>query len=182
MAEKGKQPEKAPAEASPAAAEPKKKPPMKTIMIVAVALVVEAVAISAVFMMSGKPTEVKADVHAKDAEKVADEPVEILVAQDRFFNNRSGRAYIYDTEIYMVVKKKNEARANEQMEKAQAQVLADISMIFRRAEMVHLLEPTLATLTRQVRAVLDERLGKDPEGKSLVDEVIFKKYTQFRAE
>jgi len=63
-----------------------------------------------------------------------------------------------------------------------AQVASDIATIFRRAEPAHLGEPTLATVTRQIMASLDERIGRDAEGKSLVQEVLMKKCIQYRVD
>lgn len=184
MAEKEKKPEKGAAEpaAEAAPAAEKKKLPVKTIALVGAALVIEAVVICAAFMLSGKPAEVKADHAAVDVAAEADVPLEMMVIADKFQNTRSGRTYLYDTEIYMVVKKKNEDRVEERMKANAAQVSAEIATIFRRAEPAHLLEPTLGTLTRQIKAVLDEKIGKDAEGASMVESVLIKKYAQFRSE
>ena len=156
--------------------------PVKTLAIMVVALVIEGAAISAVFMFSGKPAAVKADKIATSEAAEGDKPVEKLVIADKFENNRSGKTFLYDTEIYIVVQKKNEEKVDVQLDAMSAQIAADIATIFRRAEPAQLLEPTLATLTRQIKAVLDDRIGHDAEGKSMVDEVLMKKYTQFRVD
>jgi len=175
----------APAPADGAAPAGKKKLPIKTIAIVAVCLLVEGVAISGVFMLSGKPHDANAKVDHAAADLAADQekPVELSVITDKFQNTRSGRTYLYDTEIFVVVKTKNKVKVEAQLKATAAQINNDITMIFRAAEPAHLLEPTLATLNRQIRAALDERVGKDTvEGKPLIDEVVIKKFIQFRAE
>lgn len=184
MAEKPKKEEAAAAPAGDAAAPASKKGGMslKTILIMAVVLLIEGVAISAVFVLSGKPAEVHADAAAHDAAADADKPVEILVVEDKFQNTRSGKTYLYDTQIYIVVKAKDADRVNAKLEQMQAQISADIGTIFRRAEPAQLLEPTLATLTRQIKAVMDDRLGLDQDHKSMVQEVLLKKYTQYRVD
>ena len=63
-----------------------------------------------------------------------------------------------------------------------AQISADIRTIVSRAEPNHLLEPTLATIKRQIKAALDKRLGRDEDGNSRVDHVVITKFTQFRAD
>jgi flagellar basal body-associated protein FliL len=155
---------------------------LKTIMIMAVVLVIEGVAISAAFMLSGKPAEVHADPAAHSEAAEMDKPVEILVVEDKFQNTRSGKTYLYDTQIYIVVKAKDEEGINAKLEVMSAQIAADIGTIFRRAEPAQLLEPTLATLTRQIKAVMDDRLGLDQDHKSRIQEVLLKKYTQYRVD
>ena len=172
----------APAAGAPEGGAVKKKLPIKMIGIVAACLLIEGVAISTVFMLSGKPHDAKADHAAADPAADQEKPVELAVITDNFQNTRSGRTYLYDTEIYVVVKTKNKVKVEGQLKATSAQINNDITMIFRAAEPAHLLEPTLATLNRLIRGSLDERVGKDAEGKPLVDEVVIKKFIQFRAE
>ena len=179
MADKPKQ-----NEAAPAAPAEKKKLPLKTILIVAAALLVEAGAITAVFVFAGGPAKVQAEGAAADAAALAEQPVEVLVIADKFQNTRTGRTYLYDTEIYIVAKRKDEAAVKAALEVKKAQINADVSTIFRRAEPAHLLEPTLATLSRQVKAALDQRLGHGAvdAAASPVQEVLITKCTQIRVD
>jgi flagellar basal body-associated protein FliL len=162
----------------------KRKLPLKTILVLGAVLGIEAGAISTAFLVAGRPADAKAEHAVEQAEAAADgeKTVTEQVVADKFQNTRSGRTYLYDTEIYVVIKKKNQPRVAEDLEAKTPQVVADIALIFRRAEPAHLLEPTLATLTRQIRAALDERLGKDSEGKSYIEDVLIKKFTQYRAD
>lgn len=157
--------------------------PFKTIIIIAAALLLEGAAIMAVFMFTSGPATVHADPAAQDAAALAEQPVEKLVIEDKFQNTRTGRAYLYDTQIYIVIKRKHENRVESLLKEKTAAINADITTIFRRAEPAHLLEPTFATLTRQIKAALDNRVGRDPEtGESLVEEVLITKCNQFRSD
>ncbi len=168
-------------ESKPEAA-PKKGFPIKTIMVLVAAMIIEAIAIVGAIHFSAGPAKVKADSAAEDMAAQAEMPVEIQVLADKFQNTRTGRTYIYDTDIYIIVRKKDQDRVEEGLKRMSAAVSTEISTIFRRAEPAHLLEPTLATLTRQVQAVLDSKLGKDAEAKSFIQQVLIKKCTQFRVD
>lgn len=167
----------------PVEAAPKKGMPLKTMLIVATALLLEAAAIGGVILLTSGPSKVQADPAAQDAAAFAEQPVEELVVEDKFQNTRTGRTYLYDTQIYIVLKRKNQPQAQALLKEKTAAISADITTIFRRAEPAHLLEPSLATLTRQIKAALDNRIGRDPEsGESIVQEVLITKCTQFRAD
>ena len=184
MAEKGKKPAAAPEvtpEAAPAAA-PKKSFSAKALVVLVAVFVIEGAAISAAFLIAGKPADVKGSIEAAQKANEAEKQVEVLVLADKFQNTKTGRTYIYDTEIYAVVRKKKEESVKNDLKSMSAQLTADVGVIFRRAEPSHLLEPTLATLTRQIKGSLEERLGKDADGKPVVDEVLIKKYTQYRSD
>jgi flagellar basal body-associated protein FliL len=163
--------------------QPQKKMPIKAMLILLAVLLIEGLAITAVFTFAGGPAKVQADPAAVDLAAEAKKPVELLVVSDKFANNRVGRTYLYDSEIYVVLRKKDEEATKAKIETMQAQISTDIAMIIRRAEPAHLNEPTLATLTRQIKASLDERLGKDEEtGEPTVEQVLIKKWVPFRAD
>jgi flagellar basal body-associated protein FliL len=163
--------------------EAKKKLPLKTIAVLIGVLLIEAGAISAVFLLAGGPADVKGDAAAADKEAQANRPVEQLVVEEKFQNTKTGRTYLYETEIYIVVRQKYQADIEKELESKRAQITTDISTIFRRADPVHLLEPTLATITRQIKAALDERLEPDEDtGESRVMEVLIRKCIQFKAD
>ncbi len=164
-------------------ADAKKKLPLKTIAVLIAVLLIEAGAISAVFLLAGGPADVKGDAAAADKEAQANRPVEQLVVEEKFQNTKTGRTYLYETEIYIVVRQKYQDDITEELEAKRSQITTDISTIFRRADPVHLLEPTLATITRQIKAALDERLEPDEEtGESRVMEVLIRKCIQFKAD
>lgn len=176
---KDKEKEKPEAE-SPA--EPQKKMKVKTVGLVAGVLLLEALIISSAFFFAGKPADVKGDAAVMDEQAAMEKPVEVLVVADKFQNAKSGRTYLYDTEVYIVIRKKYEEKLNMQLEAMRAQITTDISRVFRRAEPTHLLEPTMATITRQIEAALEERLGPDEAGESRIDEVLISKCTRFRSD
>jgi flagellar basal body-associated protein FliL len=163
-------------------ATPGRKVPVKTAIILAAVLLIEAAAISAVFLLSGGPSAVKADPSAFDAVALAEQPVETLVIADKFQNTRTGRPYLYDTEVYAVVRQKHLGNVDMRVASMRAQITTDVATIFRRAEPSHLLEPELSTLTRQIHAALNDRLGHDEEGQPYVREVLIKRCMQFRAD
>lgn len=142
---------------------PKKGLPLVPIIAVGAVLLVEAVLIVALFMFSGGPDAATASAGEPDPLAELQMPAEIMVAKGKFQNTSSGRNLMYDTEIYIVVKKKHQERVEEQVEAMKASIQRDITTIFRRANPAQLREQELATLTRQVRASLDSRFGDAPE-------------------
>ena len=161
---------------------PKKSLPIKTIIVLAGVVVVEAVAICGAFLIAGKPADVQAQGALPDAEADANRLVEELVLEKKFQNTKTGRTYVYDTQIYVVVKQKHREQVARYIEQMQAQIASDIATIFRRAEPTHLLEPTLGTLKRMIKASLDEKIGRDDEGHPIIQKVLITKFSQFRAD
>ncbi len=163
-------------------AEGKKKLPIKTALILAVALLIEGVAISTVFIIAKGPAPLQAD--AGLAENLADEEkqVEVLVIAEKFQNTRTGRSYLYDTEIYVLIRKKHADDVDASIQGMQAQLSTEIATLFRRAEPSYLMEPELATLTRQVGSVLVDKIGPDSDGEPLVLGTLIKKCIRIRAD
>jgi hypothetical protein len=64
----------------------------------------------------------------------------------------------------------------------QAQLSTEIATIFRRAEPSYMMEPDLATLSRQIGAVLVQKLGTDSEGEPYVMGTLIKKCIRIRAD
>jgi hypothetical protein len=160
----------------------KKKLPIKTAIILVAALLIEGIAISAVFIMAKGPEPLHAD--AGLAEELADEEkqVEVLVISEKFQNTRTGRSYLYDTEIYVLIRKKYVVEVDESIQGMQAQLSTEIATIFRRAEPSYLMEPELATLTRQVGAVLLDKIGVDSDSEPFVMGTLIKKCIRIRAD
>ena len=159
----------------------KGKLPLKTLLVLAVILLLE-VALAIAMISMARPAPVKAEGAAEDMAALAERPVEELVVADKFANTRQGKTFIYDTEVYIVVRQKNQNQTREMIETMSARISTDIGMIVSMAEPSHLLEPTRATLTRQIKAVLNQRLGKDAQGEPIVEQVLVRKLTQFRAD
>ncbi|NJL30720.1 MAG: hypothetical protein HC898_03305, partial [Phycisphaerales bacterium] len=89
---------------------------------------------------------------------------------------------LYDTEIWITVRQRDATKVKDQIKDMQATLATDIGVIFRRADPAQLTEPTLATLTRQVKATVDDRIGRDAEGKPIVQEALVKKCIQVRVD
>lgn len=142
----------------------KRKLPIKTLAVIAVVLVVEALAISGAFMLNGGPAAAQADETdaALTAQAASEQPVELLVLSGRFLNGRTGRSYLYDTDVYIVVRQRDKELVEGRIEAMRAQITTDVAAIYRRADPNYFTEFELATITRQVRAALDERIGRPP--------------------
>ena len=160
----------------------KKKFPVKTAIVIGAVGLVEAVIIVVVFLLASGPDPIT----AAGTEPLADtaieqnKTVEILVANEKFPNAKGGRVCLYDTEIYIQTTKKHQQQIETQVKDKTAQITSRIRTIIGRADPAQLLSPDLTTLSRQIKAMLDEKLGVDEGGKSLINEVLVRKCTQYR--
>ncbi len=91
-----------------------------------------------------------------------DRIMEILVLDARLPNNRSGITQIFDTEIYVQVKRKFHTRVAGELEQFRNEIRAEITAIWRTSDPQHFQEPKLENLTRKVYALLNGRFGRDP--------------------
>ena len=156
-------------------AEPaKKKFPLKAIILVVAILVIEAGAIIGVMTLGGGPEKVQAESGELDTEADLNKFVEVFLLQEKFQNMRTGRAFLYDTTINIVVKKKNQEDVAKLIEENTARIEADISNVFRKAEPAYLGEAALTTIRRQVKAALNTRIGLDDEDNLRIEEVIMR--------
>lgn len=169
------------ATASPAVRE--KKSSKKTAIAVLGILLVEAVGIiGAMKFLGGHPAEVSAveAPHASE-DSASDKIVETKVLDAKMPNNKSGVTYIYATEVYVQVKKRNAERVKAEVEQFQNELKADITAIWRTAEPQHFQEPKLENLTRKVYALLNDRFGIDKEHKEpIIAKVVIVMSTGFR--
>jgi hypothetical protein len=163
-------------------ADTKKKLPVKTAIVLAVALLIEGLAISGVFIFAGGPAPIQADASLPDELADQERQVEVLVIAEKFQNTRTGRSYLYDTEIYVIIRNKDVDDIDKSIQGMQAQLSTEIATIYRRAEPSYMMEPDLATLTRQIGAVLTEKLGVDGDGEPFVMGTLIKKCIRIRAD
>lgn len=196
--------DKAPDQVDP----PKKGLSMKTIVAVLVMLVVEGVVIVGAVTMFGRPSEVKGVGLDHGHDDAQDALVEIPVLVEKFTNSASGRVWIWDTEIVMVVKEKHagpdpNAKEGEgdghgggggtkdehaaggvraELLARRAQVRTGIGAIFSSAQQSYFTEPGRETLSRQTLAYLREVFGKDAEGHERVEAVLIPKCLGFPAD
>lgn len=196
MAEKAdKKPESgaaAPASARPggaAAPEPAKKGGLlsKTPVLLAGVMVVEAVVLVAGFkILGGKPqaatgAELVADAKADD-KGTADKKktVEVQVVEFKAPNKSSGRTFLYDVSIYVVVKAQFEQRVKDTFKANEALIQDRIRTIIAESDPDKLgggSEPGLETLRRQVKYQLDEIVGD-----GVIDEVLVPRCIPFRTD
>ena len=167
----------------PAAPAPKKGAPIKTIGIVAVLMVLEAAAVF-VFIGATGPTPQSAAAHEFHGagEPDAEATVEVPLVADRLQNMQTGRVWIWDTEIYLKVKTRNEEYVTKELARRAAEVQEGVALIFRRAPHSQLKEPGLETINRQLTAYITGAIGKDPEGHERIERVVIPKCKGFPAD
>ena len=158
----------------------------KMILAVLGLLVFEAALIvGAMMIIGGEPKVAGADdstlpeVETAEDEKI----VEILVLDGKLPNAKTGITYLYDTEIYVQVRRKYADRVNSELEQFYNEIKADISAIWRTSEPQHFKEPKLENLTRKVYALLNERFGTDPDdGEPILVKCVLVMGTGFRVD
>ena len=164
---------------------PKKGLPIKTIIILAVFLVVEAATVLFFMMAAGSPSPVQAENTLPDDTAVQKQPVEELLIKSKFVNTLKGETIIYDTQVYVVVRRQYQDKVRLDIEEMKARINTDIANIIRRAPPSHFSEPTHATLARQIKAALDKRLlaydEKENNSKPVVMEVLISRLTPYKA-
>ncbi len=166
----------------PAAPERKNRRLLMT-SVVTVILLVEAVVIVGVTMLIGEPAEVNATDPIMLLDSPEEEIVELLVLDARLPNNRSGITYLYDTEIYVQVKRKFEDRVTAEFKQFRNEIRAEITAIWRTSDPRVFEEPMLETLTRKVYALLNNRFGIDPqEGEPVMSKCVIVMGTGIRIE
>jgi flagellar basal body-associated protein FliL len=129
----------------------KKSGGMKLIIIVALLLGVEG-GLLYFFFARGAPKQVEAAEPVVVANPEDEKLVELLVLDDRLVNDRTGISYLYETEIYVKVRKKDESWVKDEIERSKNEIRAKVGGIWRTAEPTHFQEPLFETLTRRVEA------------------------------
>jgi len=154
------------------AAPAKKSGGLKFIIVVLALLGIEGAVLFFVFA-KGAPKKVDAAEPVVVANPEDEKLVELLVLDDRLVNDRTGISYLYETEIYVKVRKKDETWVKDEIERSKHSLRAQIGGIWRTAEPTHFQEPLFETLTRRVETVLRERFDhKSTDGKSTVDRCV----------
>lgn len=169
-------------EASTSEGSTKKKKPIKLIGIVAGLMIAEG---AAVFVVAGAGGGAQ-DAHAEQVEHGATDdalrPVEIPLVEEKFQNMQTGRVWIWDIEIVLQVKGKNQEHVKGTLALREAEIKEGLAGIFRRAQHNHLKEPDLTTLNRQISRYINELIGPDHEGNPRVDRVFIPKCKGFQSE
>ncbi|XAL99040.1 hypothetical protein OT109_15820 [Phycisphaeraceae bacterium D3-23] len=168
----------------------KKKLPMMTIIVILVVMLVEGAVLGGVFMvMSSSPGAAQADEPVDDTLAAEEEEVEVMLIADKFQNSRQGaQAFLYDTTIYVLVKRKN-LGTEEEIEEGGGfeatvaghlgRVRGEMVSIFARAEPAHLNEPEHQTLRRQILEAMRKRFGNDPDGEPYVLDVVISDWKRY---
>jgi flagellar basal body-associated protein FliL len=155
-------------------------------------MVVEGVVLFAAFkMLAGGPAPTQgAELHTTEEKVDLDEhgnpkpgkndKAELLVIEMRAPNKLSGRTFLYDLSIYVVVKGDHKDKVKADLEARKAMISDRIRTIVSRTNPEKLngeQEPGLETFRRQVKFQLEEILGPD-----LIEEVLVPRCIPFRAE
>lgn len=167
-------------ENSEAAESSKGRSPLITLIIIIVIMLLEGGAIITFMKLAGGPADVKGDDLKQKENAEQDNPTEIEIVKDRFYSGKTGRDIRYETEVYVVVKKKHSDLIDEKINAAKAQIITEISAIIQNAEPMHMTEPSKTTLRRQIKAKLDERFGLDEENDPYIQKVLIPKCSPIR--
>ena len=149
---------------------------IKLIAIVMALLVLEAGTIIVTMKLNGGPRQALGEGIEADLETQAMQPVEVLIVDDRFSHDKDGRLTYFDTEIYAQVRQRDQKQVTKAVETNEALLAAQVRTIIRRADAMDFREPDLATLTRQIKAALDEQIGNDDDGQPIIQKVFIKKW------
>ena len=154
--------------------------PLVPIIVVTAMLIGEAAIVAGMFMFLGGPSEVQADPAVADLLAEGERPVTLSVLAEKFQNKKGGESFLYDVEVFATTKKKHEEEATRLLGEQKAAIRFEVMVIFRKAEPAFLREATLQTLTRQIRAVVQEAVGNVPgTDEPYFDDVILGKCTEF---
>lgn len=157
---------------------------IKAFVVVVVILLLEGGTVFVTMTLSGGPREVQGQGLTADLEAEQNKLVEVPVVREKFNNQLTGKTILYDTEVYVTVRHRDLKTFKQQLESMEAQVAVDIATVIRRAEPGHFMEPTLATLSRQIKMVLDERFGQTTgeDEEPMVCDVLIRKCIPFSAD
>ena len=120
----------------------------------------------------------EADGHKAGGQK--GKTVEVQVVEFKALNRASGRTFLYDVSIYVVVKAEQEQRVKDIFKDKKALIEDRIRTIIAESDPEKLgggAEPGLETLRRQVKYHLDEIVGD-----GVIDEVLVPRCIPFRTD
>ena len=168
---------------SEAAEEAPKKGGLKKIIFVAGLLIFEAVVILGAMTVLKGPETVQADNVLPELKPEDEKTVEVLVLDDRLLNSRSGVNYLYETEIWVHVKKKHEENVADELNRFRNELKSELMAIWRTSEPRQLMEPKMENLTRKVQTLLDRRFGIEGEtGEPIIQKCLIVSGPGFRVD
>ncbi len=149
--------------------------------LLAAILAVMAVEGAGVFLfvtvMSSTPKDAAAEMVSD-----ADDPealVEIMLTEEQYQNMTSNQVWIWEAEIFLKVRRKNQDFVQGQLEQRSAEIQEGITQIFRRAKLTELREPDFRTGSRQLTALVNEVFGNDADGLPRVERLVIAKLRGF---
>ncbi len=144
----------------------------------------EALLVFGAMKMLSPPAEVQAGSPLESVEIPEEEKiVELLVVEGRFPNSKRGVTYLYDTEVYVQVKRRHQERVATELEQFRNEIKSELTAIWRTSEPHHFDEPRLENLTRKVYALLNDRFGADQvSGEPIIDKVVIVMGTGLRVD
>lgn len=107
---------------------------------------------------------------------------ETLVVKDKFPNNQTGRAWLWDVEVFVQVRNKRLDTVTATLTTRAAEVKTGIARIWRTGQHAYFNEPGLETLTRQVREFLNGIVGTSSDGEPLIERVLIPRCVGFPTE
>jgi flagellar basal body-associated protein FliL len=125
-------------------------------------------------------TALKADSAAGGAAAAGDQDVEIPLVDDKFANRLSGRTFLYDVAMSLMIKSQNADKVKKTISDNDALIRDRVRTIIATMDPEKLgggSEPGLETLRRQVKYQLDEIVGD-----GMIDEVLVPKCLYFRTD
>ncbi len=151
---------------------------VKVLAVILAIMAVEGVGVFLfVTMMSSKPQDAAADI-VSDAED-PDALVEIMLTDEQYQNMTSNQVWIWEAEIYIKVRRKNQDFVQTQLEQRSAEIQEGITQIFRRAKLTELREPDFRTGSRQLTALVNDVFGNDADGLPRVERLVIAKLRGF---
>jgi flagellar basal body-associated protein FliL len=156
--------------------------PLKMLIVVAGLMIGEAAGVYVLVGMSGSRAEpAAAEIHGAEQADLA-QSVEIELIDEKFQNMQTGRVWIWDTQIVLKARKKNQEFIETELENRNAEIMEGVAQIMRRAQHSHLREAELTTINRQLTAYLDKCLGPDADGHTRIERVLIPKCRGYQVE
>ena len=150
----------------------------KILAVIAAIMAVEGAGIFLfVSMMSSTPKDAAAELVTDETDPEA--LVEILLTEEQYQNMTSNQVWIWETQVYLKVRRKNQDFVQKTLEQRKAEIQEGITQIFRRAKLTELREPDFRTGSRQLTALINEMFGNDADGLPRVDRLVIAKLRGF---
>lgn len=150
----------------------------KLLAVILAVMAIEGVGVFLfVTMMSSTPKDAAAEIVSDDEDPEA--LVEIMLTEEQYQNMTSNQVWIWEAEIYIKVRRKNQDFVQGQLEQRSAEIQEGITQIFRRAKLTELREPDFRTGSRQLTALVNEVFGNDADGLPRVERLVIAKLRGF---